>query len=209
MSKEEVVLLDFWISAFCIRAKIALAEKGVAFEVIQEDLFGGKSELLLKLNPIYQEVPVLLHNGKPVCESTNIVSYIGETWPSPPLLPPCPYGRASARFWADFIDKKRPCDEQRRGTRGGKKELLEILMQLEEVLGEKDYFGGDSFGFLDITALPFPWLYSYEEFGGLKLDYHCPKFYAWIKRCMERESVAKHLPDTEKVYDFVVNRKNN
>ncbi|KAA8530717.1 hypothetical protein F0562_005349 [Nyssa sinensis] len=143
MSKEEVVLLDFWISPFCIRAKIALAEKGVAFEGREEDLFGCKSELLLKSNPIYQKVPVLLHNGKPVCESTNIVSYIDETWPSPPLLPPCPYGRASARFWADFIDKKvygagsglaKSKGEEREVA---KKELLEILKQLEGVLGRE------------------------------------------------------------------------
>lgn len=107
MSKgDEVVLLDCWASPFCMRAKIALAEKGVDFEVRAEDLFGGKSDLLLNSNPIYKKVPVLLHNGKPLCESTVIVGYIDETWPSPPLLPSCAYQRAQARFWADFIDKK-------------------------------------------------------------------------------------------------------
>ena len=106
MSTGEVVVLDFWVSPFCLRVKIALTEKGVAYETQEEDLFGGKSELLVKSNPIYQKVPVLLHGGKAVCESTNILSYIDETWPSPPLLPPCSHGRAQARFWADFIEKK-------------------------------------------------------------------------------------------------------
>ncbi|KAA8530715.1 hypothetical protein F0562_005351 [Nyssa sinensis] len=212
MSKEEVVLLGFWASPFCNRANIALAEKGVAFEGREEDLFGGKSDLLLKSNPIYQKVPVLLHNGKPVCESTNIVSYIDETWPSPPLLPPCPYGRATARFWADFIDKKvfdggnsiwKSKGEQ---LEVAKKGFLEILKQLEGAMGEKDYFGGDSFGFVDIIAVPLTsWFYAYEKFGGCKLEDYCPKLYAWMKRCLERESVAKVLPDPEKVYEFVIN----
>ena len=106
MAKEDVLLLDFWVSPFCSRVKIALAEKGVAYQQRGEDIFGGKSELFLKSNPIYQKVPVLLHDGKPMCESTNIVHYIDETWPSPPLLPASAYDRARARFWADFIDKK-------------------------------------------------------------------------------------------------------
>jgi glutathione S-transferase len=106
MSKAEVVLLDCWASPFCMRVKIALEEKGVEHEDRGEDLVGGKSELLLKSNPIYQKVPVLLHKEKPLCESTIIVGYIDETWPSQPLLPTCPYARAQARFWADFIDKK-------------------------------------------------------------------------------------------------------
>uniref|UniRef100_A0A5B6YLI0 glutathione transferase n=1 Tax=Davidia involucrata TaxID=16924 RepID=A0A5B6YLI0_DAVIN len=211
MSKEEVVLLDFWVSPFCNRAKIALAEKGVAHEDREEDLFGGKSELLLKSNPIYQKVPVLLHNGKPVCESTNIVSYIDETWPSPALLPPCPYGRASARFWADFIDKKvfdagsKIWKSKGEEVEVAKRDFIEILKQLEGALGEKDYFGGDSFGFVDIIAVPLTsWFHACEKFGGFEFEDHCPKFSAWMKRCMERESVSKILPDPEKVYEFVI-----
>ncbi|KAA8547654.1 hypothetical protein F0562_004083 [Nyssa sinensis] len=211
MSKEEVVLLDFWASPFCLKVKIALDEKGVAHEGREEDLFGGKSELLLKSNPIYQKVPVFLHNGKPVCESTNIVGYIDETWPSPPLLPPCPYGRARDRFWADFIDKKVfDAGNKIWKTKGeqlevAKKDFIEILKQLEGALGQKDYFGADSFGFVDIIAIPFTsWFYAYEKYGSFKVEDHCPKLSAWMKRCMERESVAKLLPDPEKVYEFVI-----
>ena len=107
MSKVEVVLLDCWASPFCMRAKIAPEEKGVQHERREENLFGGKSELLLKSSPIHQKVPVLLHNGKPISESTIVVGYIDEVWSSStPLLPTCLYERAPAQFWADFIDKK-------------------------------------------------------------------------------------------------------
>lgn len=106
MSKGEVVLLDFWASPFCMRVKIALEEKGVEYEAREEYLFAGKSELLLKSNPVYQKVPVFLHHGKPLYDSISIISYIDEVWPSPPLLPASAYGRAQARLWADFIDEK-------------------------------------------------------------------------------------------------------
>ncbi|XP_059624628.1 probable glutathione S-transferase [Cornus florida] len=211
MPTKEVVLLDFWASPFATRVRIALAEKGVAFEGQEEDLFGGKSELLLNSNPIYQKVPVLLHDGKPVVESTNIVAYVDEAWPSPPLLPPCAYGRAQARFWADFIDKK-VFDAGRNIWMGkgeelevAKKDFIEILKQLEGALGEKDYFGGDSFGFVDIILIPMTsWFYAYEKFGGFKVEDQCHKFSAWMKKCMERESVAKYLPCPQKVYEIVI-----
>ena len=105
MSKGNA-LLGFWGSPFCGRVKIALEEKGVPYEEREENLFGGKSELLLKSNPIHQKVPVFLHDDKPVLESAIIVNYIDEVWPSNPLLPTCAHARAQARFWADYIDKK-------------------------------------------------------------------------------------------------------
>ncbi|THG00339.1 hypothetical protein TEA_030063 [Camellia sinensis var. sinensis] len=103
---DEVILLDFWVSPFATRVKIALAEKGVEYESREEDL-SNKSPLFLKMNPVHKQVPVLIHNGKPVCESLIIVQYIDEVWNhKSPLLPCDPHQRAQARFWADFVDKK-------------------------------------------------------------------------------------------------------
>ncbi|CAH8356186.1 unnamed protein product [Eruca vesicaria subsp. sativa] len=104
---DEVILLNFWPSMFGTRTKIALKEKGVKYEYIEEGLITNKSPLLLETNPVHKKIPVLIHKGKPVCESIIQVQYIDEIWSDKnPLLPPDPYKRAQALLWADFIDKK-------------------------------------------------------------------------------------------------------
>eukprot|EP00261_Vitis_vinifera_P031343 XP_019072586.1 PREDICTED: glutathione S-transferase U25-like [Vitis vinifera] len=103
---DEIILLDFWPSMFGIRVRLALAEKGLKYEYKEEDL-RNKSPLLLEMNPVHKKIPVLIHNGKPICESLIIVQYIDEVWhDKSPLLPSDPYQRAQARFWADYVDKK-------------------------------------------------------------------------------------------------------
>ncbi|CAO2818386.1 unnamed protein product [Amaranthus hypochondriacus] len=104
---NELILLEYWPSPYVARVKIALQEKGIInYESHEENVHGTKSTLLLEMNPVHKKVPVLIHNGKPVCESLIIVEYIDEVWKnSCSLLPHDPYERARARFWADFNDK--------------------------------------------------------------------------------------------------------
>jgi glutathione S-transferase len=107
---DEVILLDFWPSPFGIRVRIALAEKGIKYEYIEEDLMSmKKSPLLLEMNPVHKKSPVLIHNGKPICESLIAVQYIDEVWnDKSPLLPSDPYQRSQALFWAAYVDSKVP-----------------------------------------------------------------------------------------------------
>ena len=207
---DEVVLLDFWPSMFGIRVRIALAEKGVKYEYKEENL-KNKSPLLLQMNPVHKKIPVLIHNGRPVCESPIIVQYIDEVWKDKaPLLPSDPYQRAQARFWVDFIDKKMYDSSRKTWTTKGeeqeaaKKEFFEVLKTLEGQLGDKPFFGGDNFGYVDLSLIPFYcWFYTYETCGKFSVEAECPKFIAWVKRCLQRETVAKALPDGKKVFEFV------
>ncbi|KAI4333375.1 hypothetical protein L6164_018198 [Bauhinia variegata] len=211
---DEVVLLDYLISMFGMRVRIALAEKGVKYEYKEEDL-PNKSPLLLQMNPVHKKIPVLIHNGKPVCESAIIVQYIDEVWKDKtPLLPSDPYQRAQARFWVDFIDNKLyETGKKLYSTKGeeyeaGKKELLEIFKLLEETLGDKPFYGCDTFGFLDLCLIAFySWFYAWETFGNFKMEAVCPKLMAWAKRCLQREAVAKTLVDQKTVYAAVLDMR--
>ncbi|KAG2687528.1 hypothetical protein I3843_09G056400 [Carya illinoinensis] len=208
---EEVVLLDSWASMFGMRVRVALAEKGIKYEYREEDL-KNKSDLLLQMNPVHKKIPVLIHSGKPICESLIIVQYIDEVWnDKSPLLPSDPYKRAQARFWADFVDKKVADAGIKLGSTKGeeheaaKKQFLEILKTLEEELGEKPYFGGETFGFVDVAFVTFySWFHTFETFGEFSTEAEHPKIIAWAKRCMQKESVAKTLPDQQKVYEYVL-----
>jgi len=211
---DEVVLLDFYASMFGMRVRVALAEKGVKYQYREENL-GNKSQLLLQMNPVHKKIPVLIHNGKPVCESLIIVQYIDEVWKDKaPLLPSDPYQRAQARFWADYIDKK-VYDAGRKiwTTKGeeqeaAKKEFIEILKVLEGVLGDKPYFMGERFGFLDIALVTFySWFHAYETLGNFSIEAECPKLISWAKKCKKKESVSKSLADPKKVYEFLVEMK--
>ncbi|KAF8024332.1 hypothetical protein BT93_F1501 [Corymbia citriodora subsp. variegata] len=211
---DEVILLDFWPSLFGMRARIALREKGVEFDMKEEDL-SNKSPLLLKMNPVHKKIPVLIHNGKPICEFLIMVQYIDETWgPESPLLPSDPHERARAKFWADYVDKKiypalrTILLSMGEAEEAAKKEYIECLKVLEGELGDKAYFGGERFGYVDVSLIPFhSWFYTSETLANFSIREECPKLVAWAKRCLQRESVAKSLPDQYKLNDFILSSR--
>ncbi|XP_057751620.1 probable glutathione S-transferase parA [Arachis stenosperma] len=212
---DEVVLLDFWPSPFGMRVRIALAEKGIDYEGREEDL-SNKSPLLLKMNPVNKQIPVLIHKGRPISESLIIVQYIDEAWSNnkSPLLPSDPYQRANARFWADYIDKKiYSTGRLVWGTTGevqekAKEELRESFRVLEKELAEKTYFGGDMFGLVDVALIPFySWFYTLETTANFSITEEFPRLVSWAKRCMQRDSVSNSVPDQYKIYDFLLDLK--
>ncbi|EXB27067.1 putative glutathione S-transferase parC [Morus notabilis] len=210
---SEVTLLDFWPSMLGIRVRVALAEKGIKYEHREEDL-RNKSPLLLQMNPIHKKIPVLIHNGRPISESLNIVHYIDDVWNhdrAPLLLPSDPDQRSQARFWAHFVDQnvfssgRRVWATKGEEQEAAKKEFMETLRLFEVELGDKPYFGGESFGYVDVSLVAFySWFYAYETFGNFSIEEECPRLIAWAKRCMEKESVYKSLPDEKKIFEFVI-----
>ncbi|KAE8673560.1 Glutathione S-transferase U16 [Hibiscus syriacus] len=107
MGESNVKLLGSCLSPFASRVRIALRLKSVDHDFIEENLLQPKSKLLLKSNPVYKKIPVLIHDDNPICESLIILQYIDEVWPTAPsILPYDADERAESRFWAFYIDDK-------------------------------------------------------------------------------------------------------
>ncbi|KAF2288067.1 hypothetical protein GH714_004249 [Hevea brasiliensis] len=148
---------DAWFSPYALRVQWALKLKGIPYQVIEEDVY-SKSPLLLKHNPVNRKVPVLLHQCKAIVDSLRIIEYIDETWNhSPLLMPQDPYDKAMARFWADFTEEKlHKAIRRTKVFKGEEKErevnqAKEALQVLDGLLKGKEFFGGDSIGYLDIA----------------------------------------------------------
>lgn len=92
-------------SVCAIKVRIVLHEKTLSWEskivnVHQGDQFTPEYR---KLNP-NAVVPTLVHNGWPIIESTVIIEYLEETFPTPMLMPHDPHLRAVARLWMKKVD---------------------------------------------------------------------------------------------------------
>ena len=85
---------------------ITFAEKGIAYETQNVDLFANEQfqPWYLKIHP-KGVVPALDHDGAIVIESSLICEYLDDVFPSPRLVPAEPYARARMRLWSKAVDE--------------------------------------------------------------------------------------------------------
>nr|CAB3495429.1 unnamed protein product [Digitaria exilis] len=213
--KEDLKLLSLLVSPFAVRVRMALNMKGVSYEYIEEDMF-NKSELLLKMNPVHKMVPVLIHSGKPICESLVIVQYVDELFTGPSILPTDPYERATARFWAAYVDDKlcsawigilKCKTEDERAEKVT--ETFAAIGQIEEALAKffegKAFFGGDSIGYLDIVlGSCLFWFEAMRRLFGVEIinSSKAPLLAAWAERFGESAEAKEVVPEADEAVQY-------
>jgi len=101
-----LTLYDFGNSVCCQKVRITLCEKGLAWDAVGVDLFRSEQYKpeYLKLNP-KGLVPTLVHDGRPVIESTLICEYLDDAFPAPRLIPADAGERARMRLWSKAVDE--------------------------------------------------------------------------------------------------------
>jgi glutathione S-transferase len=167
-----VTLWDHPLSPYAQKVKIALREKGVAFETAIPGGIGvgGAGGDFLAANP-RAEVPALIHDETAVFDSTIILEYIEDAWPEPPLLPASPADRARVRMIEEVVDTHLEAVNwgltELRAFRRAAGPLGETLTAkageqirgyhawLERALGGREWFNGDSFGWGDLSVVPY------------------------------------------------------
>ncbi|KAL2957003.1 hypothetical protein AAZX31_18G119400 [Glycine max] len=214
---SEVKLLGASPSPFVLMARIALNNKSVEYEFIEERL-ESKSQLLLQSNPIYKKIPVLIHRDKTHSEFFIIVQYVDDVWSSAsPIVPSNPYDHAVACFWAAaYIDEKwYPTMRSIRGAKGkdDKKRFIEEVRQglalLKDVFKSSSkgmaFYGGNQIGFLDIALGSFlGWLRVTEISNGVKLldQSNTPELVKCDERFCAHGVVKDVMPEIWKVVEF-------
>ncbi|MRD48219.1 glutathione S-transferase [Caenimonas koreensis DSM 17982] len=97
-----LTLHGFPVSNYYNKVKLALLEKGVAFDEVYA---GTRStdEAVLSKTPL-GKIPFITTDEGSLCESTAIMEWIEAKWPQPALLPADPFAAAKVRELTIFLD---------------------------------------------------------------------------------------------------------
>lgn len=100
-------LLHMWRSSASRRVRLCLAEKGLEFESQPVNLLKGEHNTpeYLAMNP-NGVVPLMIHDGRILYESSTICEYLDDLYPNPPIRPTDPYQLAQMRNFVRWIDEK-------------------------------------------------------------------------------------------------------
>jgi hypothetical protein len=167
-------LIDASRCPYCARVRLALAEKGLAYEAVEIDL-RDRPAWLYDLNAS-GKVPVL-DDGFVLPESSVIMEYLDERYPEPALLPAGREERAQARLAVFRFDELLGDDYYalRRG------EENDIPARLQALPVGKDLFVDYSF---------LPWVMRLRELYDVSLP---PDMEEWLAGLLERPAVAAEL----------------
>jgi glutathione S-transferase len=169
---------------YAARARIVLAEKGLAYDAVEIDL-DDRPAWIYEKNPLGR-VPVYEEDGGLVLpESRVIMEYLEERYPEPALWPADPAERALGRLWLERFDD-RLGDAYYAVRRGEPLQVLEAkLAELERTLEARPYLTGRAYGLADAGYVP--WIVRAIDRFGVELG---PALSDWLERLSARPAIA-------------------
>ncbi|MBC7691084.1 MAG: glutathione S-transferase N-terminal domain-containing protein [Methylotenera sp.] len=202
---SEVTLHSYRRCPFAIRVRMVLEEKNIPHKIIEEDLGALSAELLSK-HP-QGRVPLLIHNGLVIYESSIITEYLDEQFTEPKLMPPTPEVRARVRLWTHWCNEifKPDLDrfkyEFKDLDEAGKTALVtkmhDHLRKLEKPLRRNRYLIGKEFSLADIHVFPFFRQLTRVQPGLPNIDIH-ERLHQWLASVMERPSFERVMEKNKK-----------
>jgi len=148
------------------------------------------------------EVPALVDGDTRVFDSTIVLEYIEDRWPTPPLLPAGPAERARVRMLEELCDTyyeainwaameirvfRRAAGELADRLLGrGAEQVAGVNGWLDRQLGDRPWFNGAAFGWGDAAVVPF--VHGAATTGNPPLA--GSRLAAWLERVRVRPSVT-------------------
>ena len=206
-------LYHLWLSPYCRKVRIVLAEKKIDYRLETENTWLRRREFLA-INPA-GEVPVLIEDdGTSIADSQAICEYLEEIVPDPSIFPVDPKERAEARRIVAWFDRKFSAEVSenlvgekifKRFLKTGAPNSALIRAGQQNIHYHLDYIGwlserrnwlaGGVFSIADIAAAAH--LSSVDYLGDVPWEDHIPakEWYVRIKsRPSFRAILADHLP---------------
>lgn len=202
-------------SPYARKVRIALAEKGIEFDLVTEVPWNSDTTVP-DHNPL-EKVPVLiLDDGTALYDSLFILEWLENNYPYPGLFPRDADKRLAARrldvlasgicdaVVLILFERMRPegaqsaawLDRQLRKVNGGLRELDRLVPDAEFCIAGRfslaDIAVGAALGYIDTRLPEVDWRTAY------------PKLDALLSRLMERPSFAETVPVPQQIEDGVI-----
>lgn len=194
------------LSPFVRKVRCVLAEKQVAYELIATNPF-DKSTEFLRRSPLGRIPALDDEQGRSLADSSVIVEYLEERFPTPPVFPTDPYDRARVRWFDEYADGgmapsltakiffqrvisakliKGGCDET--VVQSALKDLPTFLGYLEGELAGREFLVADRFTLADVSVAC--QLVNLRH-AGVEVDAgRFPTLAAWFGRVAARPSLG-------------------
>ncbi|HEY2750533.1 MAG TPA: glutathione S-transferase family protein [Phenylobacterium sp.] len=204
-----IILYEHQLSPYAQKVKIAMREKGLNFEFAAPVGLGAGPILegdFARISP-RGEVPALVDGEVAIFDSTIILEYLEDKFPSPAMLPASAAERARVRMVEEVMDThfepiawglaelnwfRRAEGELAETLRASAKTQTEgFFAWLERELGEREWFNGEAFGWGDLSVVP----YLNRSLGGAPPPARGLKLSAWLERANARPSVAMTIEE--------------
>lgn len=195
------------------RARILLAEKGVAHQTVQVDLRNGAQfcEAFRRINPQCTVPALQTEEGPVLTGNAAIAAYLEAVWPEPPLLGRSPLDKAQIASWnwrvefegllaiAEALRNASPgmVDRALPGPRNypqipelaqrGLTRVQDFFAMLDERLDGRDFVATDDFSIADITAVV---AVDFARVVKIKSGEQHPNLRRWRSAMAERPSMS-------------------
>ena len=195
-------------SVYVRSARLALEEKGVAYELVPVDIFaaGGPPAEHLARHP-FGRIPAFEHDGFSLYETGAITRYVDEAFDGPALQPAGARHRARMNqaigildsyayrtlVWDIFVERVRAPANGRTSDEAKIAAALPrartCLEALAAIMGSGPWLAGPALSLADLHALPMLTYFAMAAEGRRLLD-GCAAVSRWLERMRARPSVA-------------------